>query len=191
MSSARMDHFFDRVDRIEMPLCITLNRICLRRGARGLFAAASRLGDGIFWYLLIAALPALYGPAALATSLRMVVAGVAGVALYKVLKGRTGRRRPFVRDRGVRLAVRPLDRYSFPSGHTLHAVSFTVIAASAYGELAWVLVPFALLVAMSRVALGLHYPTDVAAGAVVGALVAWASGFVALLPGLSGLLPSF
>jgi len=189
MSSARIEHFFDRWDRIEMPVCITLNRFCLKRGAGGLFAAASRLGDGVFWYLLIALLPVLYGPAALATSLRMAVAGVAGVALYKALKGGTERRRPFVRDRGVRLAARPLDRYSFPSGHTLHAVSFTAVAVSAYGELAWVLVPFALLVAMSRVALGLHYPTDVAAGAVVGALVAWASGLVGYLPGLPAALP--
>jgi undecaprenyl-diphosphatase len=182
MRSARMDTFFDRVDRFEMPLCIHLNRICLRRWARGLFAAVSRLGDGVFWYVLIAALPVLYGPEALATSLRMAVAGVAGVGLYKVLKGRTGRRRPFVRNRGVLLAVRPLDRYAFPSGHTLHAVSFTLIAVSAYGELGWVLVPFALLVAMSRVVLGLHYPSDVAAGGLIGAFVAWAVGTLTHLP---------
>ena len=66
----------------------------------------------------------------------------------------------------------PLDRYSFPSGHTLHAVSFTTIALAHFPELAIVLVPFALLVAVSRVVLGLHYPTDVAAGAVLGATLA-------------------
>ncbi len=41
-----------------------------------------------------------------------------------------------------------------------------------YGFLAWLLVPFTLAVALSRVVLGLHYPTDVAAGAAVGALLA-------------------
>ena len=61
---------------------------------------------------------------------------------------------------------------SFPSGHTLHAVSFTVLATSSFPELAWLLVPFATLVAASRVVLGLHYPTDVAAGAIIGATLA-------------------
>jgi undecaprenyl-diphosphatase len=65
-----------------------------------------------------------------------------------------------------------LDRYSFPSGHTLHAVSFTILATASFPQLTWLLAPFATLVAASRVVLGLHYPTDVAAGALIGALLA-------------------
>jgi undecaprenyl-diphosphatase len=69
-------------------------------------------------------------------------------------------------------AGKPLDRFSFPSGHTLHAVSFTVIAAGAFPVLALVLLPAAVLIALSRVVLGLHYPTDVLAGALLGATIA-------------------
>ena len=47
-----------------------------------------------------------------------------------------------------------------------------VVVLATYGLLAWILVPFTLAVALSRVVLGLHYPTDVAAGAAVGALLA-------------------
>jgi undecaprenyl-diphosphatase len=47
-----------------------------------------------------------------------------------------------------------------------------VVAIAFYPMLAWLLVPFTLLVAISRVVLGLHYPSDVLAGAALGALIA-------------------
>jgi undecaprenyl-diphosphatase len=68
-----------------------------------------------------------------------------------------------------------LDTFSFPSGHTLHAVAFTLVACSYYPGLTAVLMPFTLLTAASRVVLGLHYPSDVLAGAAIGAAVALAS----------------
>lgn len=52
----------------------------------------------------------------------------------------------------------PLDEFSFPSGHTLHAVAFSLVAMAHYPVLAWALVPFTASVAVSRVVLGLHYP---------------------------------
>jgi undecaprenyl-diphosphatase len=48
-------------------------------------------------------------------------------------------------------------------------VSFAWQASVHWPELAWVLVPLAALIASSRVVLGLHYPTDVLAGAAIGA----------------------
>ena len=89
------------------------------------------------------------------------------------------RERPFIRHPGITLAMPPLDRYSFPSGHTLHAVSFTTQAVVLFPELGWVLVPLTTLIAASRVVLGLHYPTDVAAGAVLGFTLA--TGALALV----------
>jgi undecaprenyl-diphosphatase len=62
----------------------------------------------------------------------------------------------------------------------LHAVSFTLLASVGYPALALVLVPLALLVALSRVVLGLHYPSDVLAGALIGCGMACAS--LSLLP---------
>ena len=101
--------------------------------------------------------------------------GLVALTLYRYLKSHLARQRPYLQHGGITLATAPLDRYSFPSGHTLHAVSFTLVALSYYPELAPLLVPFAVLVAMSRVILGLHYPSDVMAGALLGALLARAS----------------
>ncbi|MGE8234173.1 MAG: phosphatase PAP2 family protein, partial [Stenotrophomonas sp.] len=93
------------------------------------------------------------------------------LTLYKLLKRWTRRPRPFAADLRIRAWVAPLDEYSFPSGHTLHAVSFTVVALAYYPWLAPLLLPFTLGVALSRVVLGLHYPSDVLAATAIGVLL--------------------
>jgi len=95
-----------------------------------------------------------------------------------VLKRGTGRRRPYEVVPAVSAGAAPLDAFSFPSGHTLHAVAFTLVAASYYPALAAPLAAFALLVAASRVVLGLHYPSDVLAGAALGAVIAGTSFWI-------------
>jgi len=172
-ADVRVDGIFRRVDAFEYAWCLRLNRGCReRRLVRDVFTAVSKLGDGIFWYALILLLPAFFGPDAVLPAVRMAVVGFAGVALYKYLKSRLVRERPYISLAGIVPGTPALDRYSFPSGHTLHAVSFTVLATASYPQLAWLLVPFATLVAASRVVLGLHYPTDVGAGAIIGTTLA-------------------
>ena len=172
MLATRGTRMFHRVDAFEHRLCRRLNRGVHSPALRELFCVASRLGDGIAWYLLMLIIPVWYGQAGLKCALQMAIVGLVGVGLYTLLKRRLVRERPYIRFDGILAGTVPLDRYSFPSGHTLHAVSFTMIASVHFPELGVVLVPFALLVATSRVVLGLHYPTDVAAGAALGAALA-------------------
>ncbi len=134
--------------------------------------AASRLGDGIFWYALMGGLLAAGGAHAVGAVARMVLVGALGVAIYKWLKARTSRPRPYQVQTAIRLGADPLDQFSFPSGHTLHAVSFSILAIAYHPATAWLVVPFCLAVAASRLALGLHYPSDVLAGAAIGAALA-------------------
>jgi len=167
-----IDSCLARIDAAEYGLCRRMNRGASRASIRYLFRVVSRLGDGIVWYALMLALPLLYGTAGIRPAIGMAITGVVGVLLYKGLKRVVVRERPFMTHIGISLGAAPLDRYSFPSGHTLHAVSFTWQAVASFPELGWVLVPLAAFIAASRVVLGLHYPTDVLAGAAIGATLA-------------------
>ena len=172
MSASRAAGLFRRVDAAELVLCRSLNRGCHAPFVGETFRIVSRLGNGIFWYVLMLLLPILYGQRGVLAAMQMGVVALVGVGVYKLLKHRLVRERPYITHVGISVGTMPLDRYSFPSGHTLHAVSFTVLAVAHFPELSWVLVPFASLVAASRVVLGLHYPTDVLAGGALGAALA-------------------
>lgn len=172
LTPARTLPLLARMDRAEARWCRRFNAMVHRAHARRLFQVASRLGDGVAWYALIALLPILYGAAGLAAAGRMAAAGLVGLLLYRWLKRTFVRERPFITHAAITRAGQPLDRFSFPSGHTLHAVGFTTLAVADFPVLGVVLVPFAVLVALSRVVLGLHYPSDVAVGAALGASIA-------------------
>ncbi len=156
----------------ELPLCLALNRWGASSVVHGFFATISRLGDGVFWYALMLVLAILGGDRGALAAVHMAVTGLASLGLYRVLKHRIRRPRPCEANPGVIARVTPLDRFSFPSGHTLHAVAFTAIACTWFPSLAILLVPFTVFVALSRIVLGLHYPSDVLAAIVIGASLA-------------------
>lgn len=169
---------FARLDAWESGLCVRCNRLGDLPAVRLYFAIVSRLGDGIAWYALLAVLALVGGREAIVPVLHMGLTSLCSVMIYKVIKGTLNRERPFAANGAVKALLPPLDRYSFPSGHTLHAAAFAVMLAEYYPDLLWLVLPFALSVAVSRVVLGLHYPTDVAAGALLGSAIA---GFSLLL----------
>ena len=161
----------ERVLEWDRACAVLLNRTVSPAGEK-LWRMVDRLGECGTWIALIAALGFLGGPAGARCAAHMLAAGALATVLYKLVKHCAGRRRPCARIENVRRCAEPLDEFSFPSGHTLHAVVFTAVALAYFPVLAFALVPFTVLTGVSRIALGLHYPSDVFAGALIGAGVA-------------------
>jgi undecaprenyl-diphosphatase len=88
--------------------------------------------------------------------------------LYKWLKNRIRRDRPCEALSSVYQRIAPSDQFSFPSGHTAAAFVTATLLSYFFPLIALPIFTWALLVGFSRIYLGVHYPTDILAGIVVG-----------------------
>lgn len=170
-----MRRLSDQLLSSDLILTRRVRRLSDQRIALALFAAVSRLGDGIVWYLLMLGLLVFGGATGQHATLQMALLGIASLIVYKGLKQVSRRPRPLMVERALATTVAPLDEFSFPSGHTLHAVGFTLVVTQHYPDAGAVLWPFTAAIAMSRVVLGLHYPSDVLAAICLGWALAEAS----------------
>jgi len=88
--------------------------------------------------------------------------------LGKLLKISVTRLRPFIDIPNLNIKKIGIDKYSFPSGHTTGAFSLAVIIALYFPIFGLITIPLACLVGISRMYIGVHYPTDVIVGAFLG-----------------------
>lgn len=94
---------------------------------------------------------------------------------YFVLKNMLKRNRPSSVLKNYQSLITPSDQFSFPSGHTSAAFLAATLISCFYPIFALPLIIWACLVGFSRVALGVHFPTDLVAGSVLGMGSAWLS----------------
>ena len=136
--------------------------------------SVTKLGNaGIFWIILTVLF--LLIPKMRKTGVVMAAALIIDLLLCNVLlKNLVARTRPYDVNTGIQLLVAKLRDYSFPSGHT--AASFASAAALYFAGEKKLLKPalvLACLIAVSRLYLYVHYPTDVLGGVVIGIIAGY------------------
>jgi len=167
------------IDLRDQRLMRRVNRWPAPRWIRVWMICATHCGDGSFWYAL-GLMIVLFGgpPRFLAVGAAALAAGL-GIVIFLKLKKATGRKRPCAFEPHCWATLLPPDQFSFPSGHTITACAVSVSLSCFYPALAVGLLFCAFCVAASRILLGMHFLSDVLAGAVIGTSLAY--GAVALV----------
>jgi undecaprenyl-diphosphatase len=151
------------------------------RPTRSLAIGLSWLGNG--WAYLAIGASALLACGWRAFPLIAIGALNAGLlhCLYPSLKRTVARPRPYRCDSTLVPLLRVLDEYSFPSGHAMTLSAALVPLVLAFPDLLAAAVVMAGLMAWARLASAHHYPSDVAAGTLLGVSVSYPISFFALV----------
>jgi undecaprenyl-diphosphatase len=150
-----------------------LNRWTPPRWMRLWMVAATRGGDGWLWWAIGLLVALAGGPERFRAALAGVLAVSAGIALFIALKRACNRKRPCALEPHCWATLLPPDQFSFPSGHTITAFSVAISLATFYPAMLPGLLFCAFSVALSRILLGMHFLSDVLAGAAIGSLLGY------------------
>lgn len=132
----------------------------------------SRLGDGPFYVALTFVIWLMDVQGASEFALTALAAYALEVPAFVLMKHMIKRPRPADALESLSAFIQPADRFSFPSGHTAAAFVMASLVSVYFPPFAVLAVGLASLVGLSRVLLGVHYPSDIAAGATLGLLCA-------------------
>jgi len=159
------------IERRDHRVMRRMNRWRAPRWIRFWMILATRLGDGWLWYGLGGMLLIYGGPQRFSAVGAAGAAAIAGILVFKTLKKLSHRPRPCQLEPHCWSRVLPPDQFSFPSGHTMSAFSIALVVSYFYPSLEGTLFFLALSIAVSRIVLGMHFLSDVLAGAVLGVML--------------------
>lgn len=142
---------------------------------------ATRGGDGWLWYFMGLMILLFGGERRFLAAGSAAAAAGTGIVVFLKLKKVTGRRRPCAIEPHCWATLLPPDQFSFPSGHTITAFAVALTLSHFYPSLAVGLIFCAVSIAASRILMGMHFLSDVLAGAAIGSLLALAATLAAAL----------
>jgi undecaprenyl-diphosphatase len=160
--TARDYNVMRRVHRWPAPRWIRVWMICATRG-----------GDGWLWYAMGIIILLFGGSLRFAAVSAAALAASLGLAAFLFLKKLIGRKRPCAIEPHCWAKLLPPDHFSFPSGHTITAFAVALTLSAFYPSLLIGLLFCASSIALSRILLGMHFLSDVLAGALIGSGLAY------------------
>lgn len=165
----------DFIERRDRGIMHRVHRWRAPRWVRLWMLFVTRLGDGWLWYALGLVLLFFGGNEGLRAVIAAGTASLAGILVFRVLKTTSRRRRPCHIEPHCWATILPPDQFSFPSGHTITSFAIAVCIAHFYPISLGYLLFVATSIALSRIILGMHFLSDVLAGALLGVGLAYAS----------------
>lgn len=136
-----------------------------------LFRFYTRMGDGYIWSLVIAYVLIRYGGVFFSKIvIQVLISLLVCLTLYWVIKLCIHRRRPFDVIDEVKSLIAPLDKYSFPSGHTMNNLAIAATVCAFAPEVGSIMIFFPLTWGLLRVYFGVHWLSDVIGGFCLGIL---------------------
>ncbi len=173
MTLASARPVLDRISTGDHRLMLRVNGWRPPRWVRLWMICATRGGDGALWYALGVFLLLSGGPLRFAAFGAAALSAVVGILLFLKLKRVANRKRPCAIASHCWARLLPPDQFSFPSGHSITAFAIAVSVGLFYPPLMPGLLFCAVSVAVSRIVLGMHFLSDVIAGAALGAMLGY------------------
>jgi len=136
------------------------------------------LGSTIFSILFC--LTALFHPNETITALGLKTCITLSIStlISRFIKTYVSRVRPFIKLNNLNIKKIGIDAHSFPSGHTTAAFSIATTTSLFYPNISIIIILLASCVGISRMYLGVHYPTDVLAGTFLGTLTSFFTFYI-------------
>jgi len=177
---ARLDCLLEWLDRYEIPIVRMQAAVARKPGFRAAAIAVNHLSNGWLFVLCGIGLLTFLGGSAVPMVWTALLSLAIAHGVYPIVKSYIARPRPMDRDTELESLLRPLDRYSCPSGHCMTATALSIPIVFVMPGTMLVFILLWLLIAWARLAAAHHYPSDLILGGLLGGVVAWPISYLCL-----------
>ena len=173
-----MNKLKNYLNKIELNISIVSNQVASKNKIIFYFFRTITFTAEWWMYIIYALLLLLINNKIAIPSIKLgLIAYSFHYPMYYIIKNTFKRKRPFEKYNSIEELVKPPDKYSLPSGHASASTITTLIIISFWPELNFIII-WPILVAISRIMLGVHYTSDAIIGFLLGLICYYISNWI-------------